>query len=110
MMKTKTQRMLRKMSDNWLNILIVSVIIIVLVVILVTSLSNYRNKITEGTVVDKSFHPAYTDTEHGYHGPRCSLTISGEKNGRYVEYMFDVPESEYVLYNIGDHYPKRNEG
>ena len=44
-----------------------------------------------------------------YHPAECSLTISGEKNGKYVEYTFDVPESEYVMYNVGDHYPKRQE-
>ena len=75
-------------------------------------LANERNRISEGTVVHKEYTNGYTtggmnaNDPARYHPPSCSLTIAGEKNGKYVEYTFDVPESEYVMYSVGDHYPK----
>jgi hypothetical protein len=30
------------------------------------------------------------------------------KDDKEVEYTFEVPEVEYVKYNIGDHYPKED--
>lgn len=74
---------------------------------------NESHRISEGTVVDRHYTAGYTtvgtkDKPSVYHPPRCTLTISGTKDGEYVEYTFEVPEAEYAKYNIGDHYPKED--
>lgn len=112
--KVKLKKAWNRFRDNALTIIVAVVITAVLVVILGCYFANLKNKISEGTVVDKSYTAGWTssgtgDTPSRYHPPRCELTISGEKNGEYVEYTFDVPEAEYVMYNVGDHYPKRQE-
>jgi len=37
--------------------------------------------------------------------PSHRLTIRGEKNGKIVEYTFEVDEATYNKYNIGESYP-----
>ena len=37
---------------------------------------------------------------------RYELTISGEKNGKEVEYYFECSEEVFESYEIGDNYPK----
>ena len=106
--KVKLKKIWNKFRDNIVPIVIIIVIILILFFILWGVIVNELNKISEGTVVDKSYSSPYTSTNDGvtkYHAASCKLTISGEKNGRYVEYTFEVPEAEYVMYNIGDHYP-----
>lgn len=106
-MKPKTKsgeiNMLKWLKDNIEVILAVlvlgSVVATMLGVVTAAVISNENNKISEGIVVDRHYTA-------GYHSSRCTLTIRGTKNGEEVEYTFEVPESEYVLYNIGDHYPK----
>ena len=71
------------------------VIIGVLCVILSVSIGNFSNKISQGTVVSKDYTPEF-----------FTITIEGEKDGKVVKYTFAVPESEYVMYNVGDWYPK----
>lgn len=98
-------------SYNFIEIIVALVIISVLGVILFVCIKNESNRISEGTVVYKDYTSAWTSagsegSPARYHPAKCTLTISGEKNGEYVEYTFDVPESEYVMYNVGDHYPK----
>lgn len=88
-----------------------SVVATMLGVATVLVISNENNKISEGIVVDRYYRSGYTtmgtnNSQPVYHSSRCTLTIRGTKNGEEVEYTFEVPESEYVLYNIGDHYPK----
>lgn len=111
-MRTETRRNLKrgfnKFKDNIAPIVLMTIIILILFLILWGAIANELNKISEGTVVDKTYSAPYTSTSDGvskYHAASCTLTISGEKNGKYVEYTFEVPEAEYVMYNIGDHYP-----
>lgn len=93
-------------------VLIIILVVLVGVITVWACLANERNRISEGTVVHKEYTNGYTsggmnaNDPARYHPPSCSLTIAGEKNGKYVEYTFDVPESEYVMYSVGDHYPK----
>ena len=113
-MKIKLKKAWNYFRDNLMEIIVVLVIISVLGVIVFACLKNESNRISEGTVVDKNYTSAWTsagseNSPPRYHPAECTLTISGEKNGEYVEYTFDVPESEYVMYNVGDHYPKRQE-
>lgn len=111
---TKRKKVINFFRYNFIEIIVAFVFISILGVILFVCIKNESNRISEGTVVYKDYTNAWTSagTENSparYHPPRCTLTISGEKNGEYVEYTFDVPEAEYVMYNIGDHYPKRQE-
>lgn len=110
-MRIKLKKAWNSFRDNFIEIIVALVIVSVLGVIVFVCLKNESNRISEGTVVYKDYTSAWTSagTENSparYHPAKCTLTISGEKNGEYVEYTFDVPESEYVMYNVGDHYPK----
>lgn len=96
---------MKKKGITVIEIIVVAVIVIVLVAIIGGALLNEKNKISEGTVVDRIYEAGYM-TDNGYRHPKCKLTIEGEKNGKTVQYTFEVPESEYVMYNVGDHYPK----
>ena len=96
---------MKKKGLTVIEIIIAAVIVIVLVAIIGGALLNEKNKISEGTVVDRIYEAGYM-TDNGYRHPKCKLTIEGEKNGKLVQYTFEVPESEYVQYQVGDHYPK----
>ena len=101
---------MKKKGVTVIEIIVAVTIVIVLVAIIGGALLNEKNKISEGTVVDRIYEAGYM-TDNGYRHPKCKLTIEGEKNGKTVQYTFEVPESEYVQYQIGDHYPKpRYEG
>lgn len=94
-------------------ILIITVITVVTIVAVYGYYVNESHRISEGTVVNRHYTAGYTsvatkDRPVVYHPPRCTLTISGMKDGEYVEYTFEVPEAEYAKYNIGDHYPKED--
>ena len=111
-MKIKLKKIWNSFRDNFIEIIVALVIVSVLGGIVFACLKNESNKISEGTVVDKDYTSAWTsygseNSPPHYHPAKCTLTISGEKNGKYVEYSFDVPESEYAMYNVGDHYPKQ---
>lgn len=89
------------------------IVVVVLVVTLIGAISNEKNKISHGVVIDRSYTAPFTSYTYSgdvkvpeYHAARFTLTIRGEKNGKTVEYSFSVPESEYVQYQIGDNYPK----
>jgi hypothetical protein len=89
------------------------VIGLIAVFIVVGVVKNENNHISTGTVVNKDYQApcSYGNTKDGfrYDPARYSLTIAGEKNGEYVEYTFDCPEAEYMMYNIGDKYPRENQ-
>ena len=94
-----------------IEITVIIAIVGVLIAIVWCCISNEKNRISEGTVVDRHYRAGYftvrTEVSPSTYVPPCyELTISGEKNGKYVEYTFEVPESEYVQYHIGYHYPK----
>lgn len=96
---------------NWMEIIIGIITVIILGVIIWACIGNEKNRISEGTVVDRNYTAGYTtigskNSPPRYIPPRCTLTISGEKDGEYVEYTFEVPEAEYAQYHVGDHYPK----
>ena len=99
--------------ENAIPFIVLALVILVGAITVWAILANERNRISEGTVVHKEYTNGYSTGGYDnqparYHPPSCSLTIAGEKNGKYVEYTFDVPESEYVMYSVGDHYPKTN--
>lgn len=88
-----------------IELIVVMAIIGVLGVIVTLAIKNESNKISQGTVVSKDYTPARVSSK-SYIPESFSITIEGEKDGKVVEYTFNVPESEYVMYNVGDWYPK----
>lgn len=78
-----------------IELIVVIAIIGVIGIIVTPTIINESNKISQGTVVSKSYTPE-----------SFAITIEGEKDGKIVEYTFNVPESEYVMYNVGDWYLK----
>lgn len=78
-----------------IELTIVVAIIGVLCLICYPAFKNESNKISYGTVVSKDYTPE-----------SFTITIEGEKDGKVVEYTFNVPESEYTMYEVGDWYPK----
>ena len=88
-----------------IELIVVMVIISVLCVICSLTIKNKSNKISSGTVVSKDYSPARRSSK-SYIPESFTITIEGEKDGKIVEYTFNVPESEYIMYNVGDWYPK----
>ena len=97
---------MKKFKGFTLIELIVALVIIgVLCVICFIAIKNESNKISQGTVVSKDYTPARASS-NSYTAESFTITIEGEKDGKVVEYTFNVPESEYAMYNVGDWYPK----
>ena len=110
------KKLKRRLDDCDVGIMICNILMVVLFVLLIICIvswvSNERNKIDSGIVTDKHHTSAHTTpTRFGMirHSESYTLTIKGEKDGKTVEYTFDVSEDEYDSYNIGDKYPKEDE-
>lgn len=88
-----------------IELIVVMAIIGVLGVIVTLAIKNESNKISQGTVVSKDYTPARVSSK-SYTAETFTITIEGEKDGKIVEYTFNVPESEYMIYEVGDWYPK----
>lgn len=97
--------------------LIIFIIIAILIISIVGIFYNASNSIDEGTVIDKNYRAAYNtvNTIHTgkstvlipvNHPESYTLTIQGEKDGRTVEYTFNITEQEFFQYKIGDYYKK----
>lgn len=100
-------------KDHIFDLIMLMITAVIMIFIIIAVCVNESHKISEGTVVDRQYTsghmtPATKDRPAVYHPPRCTLTISGTKDGKEVEYTFEVPEVEYAKYNIGDHYPKED--
>ena len=105
--------MVNWIKDHIVEFIVLLIITVIMVFIIIAACVNESHRISEGTVVDRHYTAGYTtvgtnDKSPVYHPPEYTLTISGMKDGEEVEYTFDVPEVEYVKYNIGDHYPKED--
>lgn len=93
--------------------LIFVVVIGFLVFCAISAIHNESNRIGEGYIVDKNYNSAYTTntTVNGviipqYHPESYSLCISGEKDGKIVEYWFNCSATEYEAYSVGDYFKK----
>ena len=98
-----------------LCIVIIAIAVAGFVLSIIAGVANSANRISEGVLVDKHYSPAYTTTTYTgsgnnrravprYHSAKYRFTIEGEKNGETVRYTFDVTESEYDRYKVGDYY------
>lgn len=104
--------------DN-IKVIIEGIIIFALATIVATIFfagwNNANNRITEGFVIDKQYRAAYTTTTYSgigenriaiphRHPERYIFTIEGDKDGETVQYTFDVTETQYEQYSIGDYF------
>lgn len=104
---------------SWIELfeIVVGIAAVIFVAIYtVAAIVNACNRITEGKIVDKHYHAAYTTTTHRttangdsvtvpkYVPERYIFTIEGEKNGDTVKYTFDVTAEEFHEYSIGDYF------
>lgn len=83
--------------------------VVLLIICIVGACVNENNKIDRGIVIRKdhySAHWIHTQYTMHYIPESYELTISGEKNGKEVEYYFECSEEVYESYEIGDNYPK----
>ena len=81
------------------EIIVVIIITAILVLIIAGAAINASNRIDNGRIIRKDYYPSSDPA-------RYVLTISGVKDGKEVEYSFDVTPFEYNSYAVGDWYPK----
>lgn len=93
--------------------IIIIAIVGILGTLIFSAVSNHRNKIDEGIIVDKQYTAEYTHYSsdknggHFYKVPDSySFTIEGKKDGETVKYTFEVTKEEYNRYKIGDYYKR----
>lgn len=108
--------MLDWISDNMEIIVAVLVLALVggiMLGILAAGWQNEANRIDCGIITDKQMDAGgtyYTIDKNGgrlhSYPPSYSFTITGEKDGAEVSYTFEVSESEYNSYKIGDFYER----
>ena len=96
---------------------IFAVVFAMIIFFAAAGISNARNRISEGVVVDKEVSAGYmnysADGKRGSMQGRQTayyLKIEGEKNGKTVAFWREVSESEYEKYNIGDWYGSEKGG
>ena len=87
-----------------IELIVIIAIIAVLLIIGIGAITQSRNKINSGVIIDKEYTSGFYSTDY-WVPPSHSLTIRGEKNGKIVEYTFEVDEATYGKYNIGESYP-----
>lgn len=94
----------------WSIVWLCGIAAVVLLIIGITQACvNENNKISTGIVISKDHYSGqWIHTQHTmYYIPESyKLTISGEKNGKEVEYYFECSEEVFESYEIGDNYPK----
>lgn len=95
----------------------ITVIVLLIAALFVADLYNEGNRITSGVIVDKEYNTAYGYSsghssgrtyryDQSYWPAEYRFCIEGEKDGKLVRYWFDVPEEEYVQYQVGDFYTR----
>lgn len=89
--------MKEKVSVVEISVAIISVAVFVLLI--AGAAINASNRIDNGRIIRKDYYPSSDPA-------RYVLTISGTKDGKEVEYSFDVTPFEYNSYAVGDWYPK----
>lgn len=87
-----------------IELIVIIAIAATLLIILIGAITHGRNKISAGVIVDKEYTSGFYSTDY-WEPPSHRLTIRGEKNGKIVEYTFEVDEATYGKYNIGESYP-----
>lgn len=96
-----------------LHLLIYILIGSIFLMIIVGGIMNENNRIDSGVIVDKRMDSGgarLNSDKHGSHyyndPPSYHFTIEGRKDGKVVQYTFEVSEEEYKEYKIGDQYSR----
>ena len=87
-----------------IELIVIIAIAAILLTILIGAITQSRNKINSGVIIDKEYISGFYSTDY-WVPPSHRVTIRGEKNGKMVEYSFEVDEATYGKYNIGEAYP-----
>lgn len=87
-----------------IELIVIIATVAVLLTIGIGAITQSRNKINSGVIIDKEYSSGFYSTDY-WVPPSHRLTIRGEKNGKMVEYSFEVDEATYNKYNIGESYP-----
>ena len=90
------------------NIIFAAVFVLMVALILscgVGEVINEIHAIDEGVIIDKRI--ALPMANNGtFRTTTYYFTIEGEKRGKTVRYIFEVPKDEYGSYRIGDWYKR----
>lgn len=98
--------------------IVIALCVAVIAIVTWTVVANESNKINEGVIVDKYYKSASTQTYYilspnktlmpstRYAPESFHFTIKGKKDGKEVEYTFDVTEEDFSSYEIGDYYKR----
>lgn len=91
--------------------IIFAVIIVAVIGLVVAGCANEANRIDNGVIVNKRMDAGGTYYSSDKNGGRLHsypatyyFTIQGEKDGKTVDYTFEVTAEEYEAYKIGDEY------
>lgn len=108
--------------DKWVSIIIPITILIIIVIFgfIIGTCANYVSYgVKEGTVVDKSYHAAYTTTTYQtmrigntstsipvpqYHSESYQIKIQKEEGSKLKECWIEITAAEYEKVKIGDYY------
>ncbi|MBD5128475.1 MAG: hypothetical protein HDT43_00895 [Ruminococcaceae bacterium] len=105
-------------KENILHTFIIAAVVVMMTLIICGVTANEHNRISEGVIVDKNYNAAYSKTTDRrisdgmtmpvieYHPATYYFTIKGDKDGKIVEYTFEVTENDYNTYRTGDYYKR----
>lgn len=98
------------------TIMILLIFVLVFLVIgfsIYQAVTNERNRIAEGVILDKQIYEGYTHANHTKeNGSFTSVPttyyflIQGQKKGETVEYWTNVTATEYDSFKVGEYYRK----
>lgn len=95
------------------------IIFIIILIVVIYTYADYGTK--EGTIIDKSYHQAYTTTEYTtsninnstiripqqiYHPETYNIKIQKQDGAKLKECWIQITALEYEKYKIGDYYEK----
>ena len=93
--------------------IVMAVIVLVMIVAIISIVANESNRISEGIVIDKHYTSGYTRYSSDDKSsslisepPQYHLLLSGNKNGKAVEYWCEVTEDEYNSVKIGEFFKR----
>lgn len=93
---------------EWFLFISVAMVVIITIFALMDMWENESNRISTGTIIEKEYNDdyyTYVNKVLIHHGGDYCFTIYGEKNGKMVEYSFEVDKTIYDNYSIGQVYP-----
>lgn len=90
--------------EQFISVAVIATAITALLVLIVSGGINEIHAISEGRIVDKYIGSVMN--QKVFCPKTYYFTIEGEKRGKTVRYIFEVPKDEYGAYRIGDWYKR----